>query len=47
MTSQIVTLELPAPLFERLRSRAAQGPRRSIEAEACETLASAILEHTA
>jgi plasmid stability protein len=44
MTSQIVTLELPEPLYERLRSRAAQA-RRSIEAEARETLASAIQGH--
>jgi len=43
MNSQTVTLELPEPLYERLRNRAAQS-QRSIEAEARETLASALQE---
>ncbi len=46
MTSQLVTLELPTPLYERLRDRAALA-RRSVEAEARETLASAIQESDA
>lgn len=43
MSSQTVTLELPEPLYERLRTRAVQS-QRSIEAEARETLASALQE---
>jgi plasmid stability protein len=46
MSSQIVTLELPTPLYECLRDRAAQA-QRSVEAEARETLASAIQENDA
>jgi plasmid stability protein len=44
MSSQTVTLELPEPLYERLRNRAAQA-QRSVEAEARETLASALQEN--
>lgn len=43
MSSQIVTLELPEPLYARLRDRAAQA-QRSVEAEAREALTSAIQE---
>jgi plasmid stability protein len=46
MTSQLVTLELPTPLYERLCDRAALA-RRSVEAEVRETLASAIQESDA
>ncbi len=41
MTSQVVTLDLPEPIYQRLRERAAQ-MQRSIEAEAREALVSAV-----
>ena len=43
MSLQTVMLELPEPLYERLRNRAAQS-QRSVEAEAREALASALQE---
>ncbi len=43
MSLQTVTLELPEPLYERLRDRAALS-QRSVEVEARETLASALQE---
>ncbi len=46
MTTQMVTLDLPEPIYLRLRERAAQ-MRRTIEEEARETLVSAVSEQDA